>query len=161
VAAVTEMRQADDDSWRNVAKDDRMKTRTLRMLGWLAPLALAACAAHESKPAAAVTAGKVTPQMRSGSAELRTYQVDDWIAPDDRTLLVNAADRSLFRASFRGRCAGLRLVDTIAFIVQTPPQVDKYEGIVLPNGTRCTFTTFTRLVTAPAERKTNTATDHP
>ena len=63
---------------------------------------------NESSQGAA-TAGKVTPQMRSGSNELRTYQLLDWIAPDDRTLIVNSVDRSLYRrdsnASARA-CAG-------------------------------------------------------
>jgi hypothetical protein len=136
-----------------------MKTLSLWRLGWLAPAALAACAAnHPQVPAAA---GKVTPQMRSGSTELRAYQLLDWIAPDDRTLIVNSVDRSLFRARFKHQCTGLRLVDTIAFIVQTPPQVEKYQGVVLPNGTRCAFTSVTRLETAPARSKDGAATENP
>lgn len=125
-----------------------MKTRIVRTLGWLAPAVLVACTTNH--PGVTDTPGKVTPQMRSGSNELRSYQVADWIAPDDRTLIVNSVDRSLFRARFKGQCTGLRLVDTIAFIVQTPPQIEKYEGVVLPDGTRCAFTSITRLETAPA-----------
>jgi hypothetical protein len=99
--------------------------------------------------------------MRSGSTELRTYQALDWIAPDDRTLLVNSMDRSLYRARFRGQCAGLRLVDTIAFIVPTPPLVEKYEGVVLPDGTRCAFTSITRIETVPPHGKEGGATENP
>jgi len=136
-----------------------MKTRSVWMLGWLVPLALGACAANRPKPA---TAGKPTPQMRSGSQEARTtYQVGGWIAPDDRTLIVNAADRSLYQGHFKGRCTGLRLVDTIAFIVQTPPQLEKYEGIVLPDGTRCVFTSFTRLLTATEPASDSVPTEKP
>ena len=62
-----------------------MKTRTLWMLGWLLPAVLVACATNQSK--APATAGKVTPQMRSGSNELRTYQLLEWIAPDDHNLI--------------------------------------------------------------------------
>src|ERR1700730_16673567 len=68
-----------------------MKTHTLLTLGWLIPAALVACATNH--PKVADTAGKVTPQMRSGSNELRTYQLVEWIAPDDRTLIVNADHR--------------------------------------------------------------------
>jgi Family of unknown function (DUF6491) len=137
-----------------------MKHRILWTLGWmLLPPALAACATNQSKGAAA--AGKVTPQMRSGSNELRTYQLVEWIAPDDRTLLVNSVDRSLYRARFKGQCTGLRLVDTLAFIVQTPPQIDRYEGVVLPDGTRCAFTSITRLDTGPAPVKEGTQTQNP
>lgn len=138
-----------------------MKTRIARTLGLLAPAVLVACATNH--PGVPEMPGKVTPQMRSGSNELRSYQVVDWIAPDDRTLIVNSVERSLFRARFKGQCTGLRLVDTIAFIVQTPPQIEKYEGVVLPDGTRCAFTSITRLETAPppAHPAANPATENP
>jgi hypothetical protein len=135
-----------------------MKTPPAWRLSWLLPVALAACATH---PQVVATAGKVTPQMRPGSTELRTYQLLDWIAPDDQTLLVNSVDRSLFRARFKRQCTGMRLVDTIAFIVQTPPQVEKYQGVVLPNGTRCVFTSVTRIETAPVRSKDGAATENP
>ena len=124
-----------------------MKTRTLWMTGWLLPALLAACATDHSKAPAA--ASKVTAQMRSGSNDLRTYQLMEWIAPDDHNLIVNALDRSLYRARFKRQCTGLRTVDTLAFIVQTPPQADKTEGVVLPNGTRCLFASVTKLDTGP------------
>jgi len=136
-----------------------MKTPRAWRLGWLLPAALVACATNH--PQVAATAEKVTPQMRPGSTELRTYQLVDWIAPDDRTLIVNSVDRSLFRARFKRQCTGLRLVDTIAFIVQTPPQIEKYQGVVLPNGTRCAFTSVTRLETASAHSKDGAATENP
>lgn len=136
-----------------------MKTRTLWTLGWLAPAALVACATNH--PKVAQTAANVTPQMRSGSNELRAFQLVEWIAPDDRTLIVNGVDRSLYQARFKGQCTGMRLVDTIAFIVQTPPQVEKYEGVVLPNGTRCAFTSITRLETGPIPGKDAPATEKP
>ena len=133
-----------------------MKTRTVWMLAWLLPAVLCACAAKQPKVAA--TAGKVTPQIRSGSNELRSYQLLEWIAPDDRTLIVNSVDRALYQARFKGQCTGMRLVDTIAFIVQTPPQIDKYEGVVLPDGTRSAITSITRLDTGPAPGKQAPAT---
>jgi hypothetical protein len=125
--------------------------RTVRGLSWLLPALLAACGTTPPKSAAPAT--KVTPQLRSGSSELRAYQLLDWVAPDDRTLIVNSVDKALFKAQFRRQCTGLRLVDTIAFIVPTPPQVDKYVGVVLPDGTRCVFTSITRLETAAPHAK--------
>jgi hypothetical protein len=91
--------------------------------------------------------------MRSGSTELRAYQIADWIAPDDRTLILNAMDRSLYEGRFRGRCTGLRLVDTIAFIIPGPQQADRYSGVVLPDGRRCTFKSFTRLATPATDEQ--------
>jgi hypothetical protein len=150
VAAVTEIRQADDEWWRIVAKDfRRMKTRIVRRLAWLVPAVLSACATNH--PSTGAPAGTVTPQMRSGSGELRTYKLIDWIAPDDRTLIMNSVDRALFRVQFKRQCTGMRQVDTIAFIVQMPPQIEKYQAVVLPNGTRCVITSITRLEAAPAK----------
>jgi hypothetical protein len=140
-----------------------MKVRFGRQFAWPASspwipgclaAVLAACAHIDTQPQAA---GKVTPQMRSGSSELRSYQLVDWVAPDDRTLIVNSVDRSLFEARFKRQCTGLRLVDTIAFIVPTPPQIEKYQGVVLPNGTRCAFASMTRVDTAPAHPKETAA----
>src|ERR1051326_168047 len=76
----------------------------LGTLAWLMPAVLSGCAAVQHK--ASGSTGTVTPQMRSGSIELRAYQLLDWIAPDDRNLIVNAVDRSLYRAQFRHQCTG-------------------------------------------------------
>jgi len=128
-----------------------MKTPTARTCSWLVPALLVACATHH--PQEATLGGTVTPQLRSGSRELRAYQLSEWIAPDDRTLIVNSMDRSLFKAQFKRQCTGLRLVDTIAFIVPTPPQVEKLAGVVLPDGTRCAFTSLTRIETGSGQSK--------
>ena len=120
----------------------------LVLLGALAPLAFAACAGPSAR--AMPEGGKLTPQMRSGSPELRAFQLEDWVAPDDRTLIVTALDRSLYQARFKGRCNGMRLADTIAFVVQEPLQIDKFSGGVLPDGTHCAFASVTRLVAPPA-----------
>lgn len=158
----------------------------LGVLGWIAPLALVACATTSGHPnaktpgaapatssaagsgagaganatataAATDSTGKITPQLRSGSTELRTFSVDTWIAPDDHTLILDAVDRSLFAGRFKSPCTGLRLVNTIAFIVPTPPQVDKYQGVVLPDGKRCSFTSLTRVDTSLPPVKDGTA----
>ena len=125
-----------------------MKTLSRPLLaGWLATLLLGGCVADSAKTPA--VNGKVTPQMRSGSAELRAYQLMDWIAPDDRTMVVNTADRSLYSAHFKGRCNGVRQADTVAFIIPEAAQFDKYAGIVLPDGTHCAFGAITKISTAP------------
>jgi Family of unknown function (DUF6491) len=126
-----------------------MKTRTLWTFSWFSAVLLVACTTPHPKDKPADAAGKVTPQMRAGSNELRAYQLLEWIAPDDHNLIVNAVDRSLYHARFKRQCTGLRSVDTVAFIVSSPPLPEKTEGIVLPNGTRCVFTSLTKLDTGP------------
>lgn len=123
-------------------------------LGWMAAAAQALMAAATigllagcaSKPSPkAPLEGTVTPQMRSGSVALRAYRIQEWTAPDDQTLILDAEDRSLYEARFKGRCTGLRLVDTLAFVVRGSPEMDHYAGVVLPDGTRCAFSTLKRL----------------
>lgn len=143
----------------NRGRNRTMTNAAVCRLGWLVALALGACAAQSPKQAAAP--GKVTAQMRSGSAELRTYKVLDWIAPDDRTLVVNGTDRSLFEGRFRGGCAGLSLANTIAFIIPAGSPLNNYSGIVLPDGTHCLFTSLTRLVTPPAPAAGPAASEGP
>ena len=135
-------------------------TNTARCgLGWLAALALGGCVAPAPQPD--VPAGKVTAQMRAGSAELRAYQVMDWIAPDDRTLIVNGVDRSLYEGRFRGACAGLRVANSIAFIIPPAAQLSGYSGVVLPDGKKCLFTSFTRLATTPAAARSPSRESRP
>ena len=126
-----------------------MMTRTLWTVGWLLPALLVACTTDRPRTKAPDAAEKVTPQLRSGSTELRAFQLLEWIAPDDRNLIVNATDRSLYRARFKRQCTGLRSVDTVAFMVSNPPLPEKTAGVVLPNGTRCEFASLTKLDTGP------------
>jgi hypothetical protein len=130
----------------NCGKDQMMRIASLGCA--IAALLLAGCAAHPAGSPA--PAGKLTPQLRSGSPELRAYQIQDWIAPDDHTMVVNSVDHALFRAQFKGRCNGLRLVDTVSFIVLDATQFDRYGGVVLPDGTRCAFAAVTRVDTSAA-----------
>ncbi len=142
-----------NSAWRRGLRRNAWRAGLLWLggLGSLAPFGLVGCAASPSGPDP--VPGKVTEQMRSGSPELRAYQVMDWIAPDDRTLVVNGVDRSLFEGRFSRGCAGLRLANSIAFIVPPGAALSGYSGVVLPDGTRCRFARFTRLsTTAPAAK---------
>jgi len=132
-------------------------------LGWLlaaaalmtaATVGSLACCAAQPSPGAPLE-GTVTAQMRSGSVALRAYRIQEWTAPDDRTLILNAEDHSLYEAHFKGRCTGLRLVDTVALVIRGSPEIDHYAGVVLPNGTRCAFSTLKRLEVPPTNGQSN------
>ncbi len=95
-----------------------MNTRTLWTLGWLAPAVLVACATNHPKVAAA--AGKVNaPDEVRGATSCARINWWSGLLRMTAPSLVNSVDRSLYQARFKGQCNGLRLVDTIAFIVQT------------------------------------------
>ncbi len=120
-----------------------MKTSTLTTAAALAALALARCA---STPAES-DGSDVTPQMAADSAELQTYRIRNWSAPDDRTLIVEALDGTRYRAEMLGPCFGLNFATRIGFVNRGLNQVDRFAGVVLPDGTRCAFRSFNEIVT--------------
>lgn len=143
----------------------------------LAALLLAACASEPSstaetspppaEPAAASatdaaagsSGGLVTELMRRDDARLQTYRIDTWSAPDDRTLIVESIDGTLYRAQMMGSCMGLRFTDTLGFVTRGTNALDDFSGIVLPDGTRCTFQSFERV--SPGSRAAEGAAEAP
>lgn len=120
----------------------------------LAVALLGACATE--RPAADATADddddtRITEQLKPTDARLETYRIDTWSAPSDDTLIVEALDGTLYRAQFMGRCLGLRFTDTIGFVTRGTASLDHFSGVVLPDGTRCTFRSFER--TSPEQRQ--------
>jgi hypothetical protein len=132
-----------------------MNHKLIGGLAALTALALSACAtnrddATDSRAANdAAASGEATPMMAKNDAELQTYRIRDWSAPNDKTLLVKSLDGSTYRAEFMGPCTGLRFSNTIGFVTRGMNELDKYAGIVLSDGTRCTFRTFQKLAFEP------------
>lgn len=113
----------------------------------LAAMALGACATGASAADVADGAQEestTTEQMSHRDARLETYRIEDWSAPGDDALIVKALGGSQYRATFMGHCSGLRFTDTIGFVTRGTNSLDQFSGIVLPDGTRCTFKTFGR-----------------
>ena len=130
-----------------------MTNRSSWMLAAGAALALAACATtRESETAGGATARGseaegVTEQLSHNSSELQTYRIRDWSAPNNRTLIVESVDGRRYEARFMTDCLGLQFTETIGFITRGLNELDKFSGIVLPDGTRCTFRSFTEIPT--------------
>jgi hypothetical protein len=124
----------------------------------LATLALAGCAASTPQ---SESASEVTPQMAADSAELQTYRIRNWSAPNDQTLIVESVDGTKYRAELLGSCLGLNFTTRLAFVNRGGfSQIDRFAGIVLPDGTRCSFRSFEEIVTPAtsareAEREEN------
>jgi hypothetical protein len=119
-----------------------MKTSMLTIAA-LAALALAGCASTREESSAA----DVTPQMAADSAELQTYRIRSWSAPDDRTLIVEALDGTRYKAELLAPCFGLNFANRIGFVNRGINQLDRFAGVVLPDGTRCSFRSFNEIVT--------------
>jgi hypothetical protein len=110
----------------------------------LAALALAGCASTADESS---SDSDVTPQMAADSAELQTYRIRSWSAPDDRTLIVEALDGTRYKAELLGPCFGLNFAQRIGFVNRGINQLDRFAGVVLPDGTRCSFRSFNEIVT--------------
>jgi hypothetical protein len=111
----------------------------------LAALALAGCAASTTE---SESASELTPQMAADSVQLQTYRIRNWSAPNDQTLIVESVDGTKYRAELLGNCLGLNFTTRLAFVNRGGfNQIDRFSGVVLPDGTRCSFRSFNEIVT--------------
>lgn len=70
------------------------------------------------------------------------YRIDDWKALSSEELIIRTNDGHSYRATLMGKCFGLKFTDKIAFVTRGERTVDRFAGIMLPDGTRCYFKTF-------------------
>lgn len=128
-----------------------MKTRAHWMLAPLAVLALTACQTQPAASTAGTAAEETTPQLaREDRLAMQSYRIRDWSAPSNDVLIVESIDGTRYRAQFMGPCTGLRFANTIGFITRGTNELDRFAGIVLPDGTRCQFSSFQRAAPATA-----------
>jgi len=76
------------------------------------------------------------------ASAVQGYRIDDWKALSSDSLIIRTNDGKRYRATLMGKCVGLRFTDTIAFVTRGERSVDRYAGIMLPDGSRCYFKTF-------------------
>ncbi len=114
-----------------------------------APLAAAVVAAVSwlASPAG-LAADSPDPQI-----EIKSYRIDDWRLEPGNVLVIKTSDGRSYRASLVQTCVGLAHTDRIAFLTRGARNVDKFAGIMLPDGNRCYFRTL-EPVTAPADSRT-------
>lgn len=75
-------------------------------------------------------------------AAVQGYRIEDWKALSNDSLLIRTNDGRRYRATLMGPCIGLRHTDAIAFVTRGERTVDRFAGIMLPDGSRCYFKTF-------------------
>ncbi len=76
------------------------------------------------------------------AAAVQGYRIEDWKVLSNESLVIRTNDGRRYRATLTGRCIGLKFTDTIAFVTRGERSVDRYAGIMLPDGSRCHFKTF-------------------
>lgn len=142
-----------------------MRTHGALILATLALTAVSGCAMTRSTDdAGAADGADTTPMMTRADTRLQSYRIHDWSAPNERTLIVESITGERYRADLMNNCIGLRFTNSLAFVTGGTNQLDRYSGIVLPDGTRCMFRSFTRIAdserrSAEAEPKENKESD--
>ncbi len=127
-----------------------MRTHSLWVLGPIAGLALAACTTPGTsryEQASYATGG--------ADAQLMSHRIRNWSAPNDHTLIFEAVDGTRYKAETVGPCFGLDFAQRIGFSSHghtdfssssSFEQVDRFSSVVLPDGTRCPFQNFGKVV---------------
>jgi len=98
--------------------------------------------AAPSSAAPAPSPGTSPAADRSPRAAVQGYRIDDWKALSNDTLVIRLNDGKRYRATLMAHCIGLKFTDTIAFVTRGERTVDRFAGIMLPDGSRCYFKTF-------------------
>ncbi len=91
---------------------------------------------------ACVSSGATPAAGQPTRAAVQGYRIDDWKALSNDALVIRLNDGTRYRATLMGPCIGLKFTDTIAFVTRGERTVDRFAGIMLPDGSRCYFKTF-------------------
>lgn len=83
--------------------------------------------------------------------QLGIHQVGFWHAPDDSQLIIKNHQQQQYRATLKSPCPGLSKAKSIAFISNGNNALDQFSKVILPNGKRCPFKSFSIQAT-PAEK---------
>lgn len=103
-------------------------------LALVASIALAGSSALAEPPAASESRPATIPFASLGG--IRNFR-----AVDDATLLIQGTSGRWFRATFFGRCIGLRSSEKIGFMTEPGGSLDRFSAIFV-DGHRCAFRSF-------------------
>lgn len=117
----------------------------------------------EPAPPAQVAGPASSPATVTPGDAVQGYRIEDWKVLSNQSLVIRTNDGKRYRATLMARCIGLKFTDTIAFVTRGERTVDRYAGIMLPDGSRCYFKTFEAIsqptdsreapLTAPTDRR--------
>jgi hypothetical protein len=112
------------------------------LTGLITGLAVAGCA---SKGAPRYEQANL--ETEPGEAELMSYRIRSWSAPNDHTVIFESQDGTRYRAETLGPCFGLDFANRLGFANRGGfQQIDRFSSVVLPDGTRCSFQSFNKVV---------------
>jgi hypothetical protein len=125
-----------------------MRSHSLWVLGTFAGLVLAGCATHGNTQRYEQASLQTSPV----DAELMSYRIRNWTAISDHELVLESMDGTRYRAETLGPCFGMNSAARLGFENRGGfQQVDRFSSVVLPDGQRCAFQNFNRVV-SPASQ---------
>src|SRR5687767_12761271 len=102
----------------------------MRAHAWVCAISVVLLAAGcATKTTTQKTQDAETTSLTGKAATLQTSRIENWSAPNSRTLLVEATDGSRYRAQFLTDCIGLPFVTSIGFETRGLNQLDQYSDI--------------------------------
>ena len=82
-----------------------------------------------------------------GSATVNRFNLKEWNAPNDHTVIFVTTDGTRYRAETLGPCMGLNFAPGVAFTNRGGfNQIDRFSSVILNDGTRCPFQSFDKVV---------------
>jgi Family of unknown function (DUF6491) len=81
-----------------------------------------------------------TPQ----NLHLGIHQVGSWRATNDSELVIEDHQKNQYLATLKPPCTGLEKAKSIAFTSHGSSTLDQSSSVVLPNGKRCRFSSFSQ-----------------
>jgi len=85
-------------------------------------------------------------QSASGSQNLHLgiHQVGSWRATNDSELVIEDHQKNQYLATLSPPCTGLGQAKSIAFTSHGNSTLDQSSSVILPNGKRCRFSSFSQ-----------------
>ena len=129
-----------------------MRSHSLWVLAAFAGLVLAGCATHGTSQRYEQASLQTSPV----DADLMSYRIRNWTAISDHELVIESTDGTRYRAETLGPCFGMTNAPRLGFENRGGfQQVDRFSSVVLPDGQRCAFQNFNRVVSPASQALDN------
>lgn len=80
--------------------------------------------------------------LQASELQLGIHQVGNWRATGDSLLIIEDHQQQQYHAQLKPPCQGLSKAKSIAFISNGNNALDQFSKVILPNGKRCAFKSF-------------------
>ena len=90
--------------------------------------------------------------IQASELQLGIHQVGNWHAADDNLLIIEDHHQQQYHVQLKTPCEGLSEAKSIAFISNGNNALDQFSKVILPNGKRCAFKSFSASTNAMGDK---------